>query len=339
MTYARARLFLGITGVGTWVVLSLLWLQDPPQPWDLLIYWIAISFPLDLTGGQLLPRRFAQPTQDFFPWFRQWARAVGVQVLVFVVSGALLLLAATPQIVIAAQAIILVALVALQELIARASGAIQEFNSTSLMSMPATLYRSEDPDFSGGITGLPGFERLVLPQGWPGAVALVSMVRRRRLVETGSRSAGVFIAMAWSLIGFALASYDGIFSGQDLSRVALLFTLWSFVGLLTLPALSHRGTQFADYLTLKEVGLDKFEVYLNWLDDEAEDTHPTVERTFYPIPARESRQKALQSKASFAPWNVARMALFLSWGCWGLLGRAVHCNAGRPALWVYPPVD
>jgi hypothetical protein len=36
---------------------------------------------------------------------------------------------------------------------------------------------------------------------------------------------------------------------------------------------------------------------------------------------------------------VARTALPMSWCCLGLLGRAVHCNAGRPELWVLLPTD
>jgi hypothetical protein len=40
-----------------------------------------------------------------------------------------------------------------------------------------------------------------------------------------------------------------------------------------------------------------------------------------------------------APWNVARAALVLSPCTLGLLSRAVHCNAGRPALWFFPPCD
>ena len=39
----------------------------------------------------------------------------------------------------------------------------------------------------------------------------------------------------------------------------------------------------------------------------------------------------------FVPGNLARDNLYYSWATCTLLGRAVHCNAGRPALWVFPP--
>ena len=38
-------------------------------------------------------------------------------------------------------------------------------------------------------------------------------------------------------------------------------------------------------------------------------------------------------------WHLARTALYLSHAGLSLLPRAVHCNAGRPELWVYLPSD
>ena len=35
--------------------------------------------------------------------------------------------------------------------------------------------------------------------------------------------------------------------------------------------------------------------------------------------------------------NLARINLYYSWATLTLLGRAVHCNVGQPALWVLPP--
>jgi len=41
----------------------------------------------------------------------------------------------------------------------------------------------------------------------------------------------------------------------------------------------------------------------------------------------------------WAAWHAARTALYLSWAGVGLLGRAVHCNLGRPEVWVFLPSD
>ena len=37
--------------------------------------------------------------------------------------------------------------------------------------------------------------------------------------------------------------------------------------------------------------------------------------------------------------QATRLALYLSWACLGVLARAVHCNAGRPEVWVLLPSD
>ena len=38
-------------------------------------------------------------------------------------------------------------------------------------------------------------------------------------------------------------------------------------------------------------------------------------------------------------WNLARTALYLSHVGLSQLPRVVHCNVGRPELWVYLPTD
>jgi hypothetical protein len=44
-----------------------------------------------------------------------------------------------------------------------------------------------------------------------------------------------------------------------------------------------------------------------------------------------------QPSTGFIPGNLARSNLYYSWATFTLLGRAVHCNVGRPSLWVFPP--
>lgn len=63
-----------------------------------------------------------------------------------------------------------------------------------------------------------------------------------------------------------------------------------------------------------------------------------IERVFHPVPSVDNRRRLTRSR-SFGAWHATRMMLFLSWSCLGLLSRAVHCNAGRPELWVLLPTD
>ena len=67
---------------------------------------------------------------------------------------------------------------------------------------------------------------------------------------------------------------------------------------------------------------------------------------FHPIPSVEARLERMRSSGGARPlagrlagWHAARMALYLSWAGLGLLGRAVHCNCGRPDAWVFLPSD
>ncbi|WP_146526280.1 hypothetical protein [Novipirellula artificiosorum] len=60
-----------------------------------------------------------------------------------------------------------------------------------------------------------------------------------------------------------------------------------------------------------------------------------------PVIVVEHDDNGQRESASTFPiaWHAARMTLFVSWACMGMLVRAVHCNVGRPELWVMLPTD
>ena len=66
-----------------------------------------------------------------------------------------------------------------------------------------------------------------------------------------------------------------------------------------------------------------------------------AQRIFYPIPNTQERLRRLNDaeKRSWTPLVgcVARENLYYSWATFTWLGRSVHCNCGRPELWVFPP--
>ena len=65
---------------------------------------------------------------------------------------------------------------------------------------------------------------------------------------------------------------------------------------------------------------------------------PRIQTIFYPIPSAALRLRRLEKTyLRFVPGNLARNNLSYSWATLRLLGRAVHCNVGRPELWVFPP--
>ena len=116
--------------------------------------------------------------------------------------------------------------------------------------------------------------------------------------------------------------------------------------LLLLPTPSRRGTKAADARLLSGLeGRDR-ELFsetlraLDQLQDDEPERSPSIESVFHPIPSLGSRRRALDEPATgLAPWHVARTAIYLSIAGMNPLHRLVHCNVGRPDLWVFLPAD
>lgn len=396
MTYARARLWLGISGVGFWVILSLVMIVlavpvrwfAPVNPTGVSVGWedwsalsqilfgyILLSAPFDFLGGYWLPRAFRRWTPSPQRFFLAWLRGVLGQAFIFLLTGTGILLAgrAFGRIgAIGSVTVLMLGLLLTQGWLARLIGGMQAaamdmgaanriLESWGLRAPATTILKVTDPAFVGGFVGLPGFERLILPASWgqtdvkakrlgallPEGLAL-QIARRVGVLERGSRQRGVWIGLLWNLIGFSLATFlpnAGVTSVPGLLTTACGFTLWSFLGLLTLPSLSRPGVLEADHFAAeKGVPRALIERTIALLDQRQDDEparSPLVETIFHPIPSVRSRVSHLtqNSSAPVGAWQAARVALFLSWGCWGFLSRAVHCNSGRPELWVLFPGD
>jgi hypothetical protein len=372
MTYARARLWLGISGVGVFVILSALtlillmphtWFPYSGGPfyadwaafWVLYLSYALISLPLDIIGGHRLPCVFGRLCFPIPVFLMKWTRGVFVQGFIMTGSAMLLLTAgrnAGRAGAIAAFIGLEFALLLFMNPIARLSGGLslvrgKDFGSSRRESILSGL----DPSFSGGFSGFPGAESIVLPEHWTHTLApdqIAAQLRRREgILSSGAHLRGMLVAIAWNSSGFALCT---LLPGAGVSTVAELvtsiaaFALWSFLGLLVLPSLSRPAVLEADayalasgvpYETLTRtlVDIDRFQ------EDEP-NRSLRLERIFYPIPSVEARLHALRHPSpAFGAWNAARLALFLSWAGFGVLSRAVHCNSGRPELWVMLPTD
>lgn len=345
MTYARARLYLGISGVGLFVLLAFvgLWLDLPGRFLDeglaalalMIAVYLLVHLPLDYLGGYLLPQRFLRRSGGKFwgPYLRGalfhggWLLLCALAILEVGRWGGI-------GAVLVWQLIVMLLMVAVQQQIARLVGG----------------RGGADVGFTGGIAGLPGQERLVLPENWPDNVRRVASMRREAAISSGSRTRGLLVAIAWNLSGFGLAALPagaGVTTVSELARTLLGFTLWSFLGLLILPTVSRRGVLEVDQAA-RRLGLDATDFAnavraLDRLQDDEPERPAGVEAIFHPIPQVRTRLAAFEANpaetAGLGAWNAARYALYLSWPGVSLLSRAVHCNAGRPELWVFPPVE
>ena len=375
--YGRARLWLGISAVGTMVVLATLALAIglPARASGLfasslggqalllvafLTAYAAIHLPFDVLGGYILPRRFGRHHPPGMKFAGRLLRGVAAHTLLLAFIGTGLLLAGrsygVPG-VIGVCAMLSLALLATRLPIARMFSPLQEstIDTVAVQSEPSQLptevLASDDEGFTGGIIGVLRPRRALMPQRWLqelGQPGITVVTRRRELaVRTGSWARGRLLALGFTLLGVVLAAFvvgpERIGTGEGIITFSLVFTLWSFFGLLTLPTPSRAGVAEVD-AALRALGIDQALIdetirKLDTLQDAEPERSVGVEAIFHPVPSVRSRLEGPMNRDPLGFLDAARTTVFLSAAGLGLLGRAVHCNCGRPALWSFLPSD
>jgi hypothetical protein len=166
-------------------------------------------------------------------------------------------------------------------------------------------------------------------------------------VRTGAWLRGRVLALVFTWTGIALAAFlvgaDKLETGEGVITFSLWFTLWSFLGLLTLPTPSRAGVIEVD-AALRASGVDASTlndavVCLDAFQDREPIRPAGVEMIFHPVPAVHNRIEGPLAKGRRGYLDAARTSVFISACGLGLLGRAVHCNCGRPELWIFLPSD
>ncbi len=327
---------------------------------------IAMMAPLDFLGGYFAPSQFHRQTISFGNFVRRWSRAVAVQAILFFLTSLVILTIgrnsglAGVLISISVFSILYVALQ--RRLVLAVTGgrwhvdddkvgrALDRTSGWGLKRrLPVTVVYNSDPGFTGGVVGLPGFESIVVPRHFVDQLTAdqlaVVLARRLVAVESGARTRGILLALVWIVAGFGLAAMlpgAGVASVAELATTCLGFTVWTFLGLLTLPTISRQSSFAIDAEVLRRGAQAEMLAETVRTLDSFQDDEPSrgalVETIFHPVPSVENRQRERKSGSPLA-WHTARMTLFLSWSCMGLLARAVHCNVGRPELWVMLPTD
>lgn len=206
-----------------------------------------------------------------------------------------------------------------------------------------------DPAFTGGIIGFGRAARSLLPATWlqslPASELAAEITRRQWQIDQGLPVRGFVLLLGWNLLGAATGAF--VFNlaarppAEALFAHGCLMTLWAFTGLLVLPSLSRAAVFAGDHAAADAGGGDLRDWIARFPGITGEDggANAAVQTIFYPIPSAASRLEQLGSPAGagFVPGNLARNNLYYSWATFTLLGRAVHCNVGRPALWVFAP--
>lgn len=397
-SYARQRLWLGITGVGLSVILSFAWLLltitrtvTLPDGWHLLPQSVVSALPqpvanvigavlaallafvvhtlflapVEFAGGALVVRERPGTVR----WGAAWMRGVVVQAVLFAaVAGAMATTAQVlstfglsgmaPALVAAGMG---VALLAVQGPLSRVVASLPLRSADAYVYELATaggvrperirVVDARDESFVGGWIGVVN-PQLWIPARWtsPEHASLLSVQLARRHAQwtSGARRRGLLRAVLWNAVGLLIFApmLPGSFTEPRLYLVLpALATLWSFVAVLLLPTPSRTTVYNADRAAGARVGNEAVSSAITqldrWQDDEPERS-AGVEFIFHPVPSRNNRQRALRAKREHVlggGHQLTRLTLFTSLATLSLLGRAVHCNIGRPSLWVVYPGD
>ena len=374
--YGRSRLWLGISAVGSIVVLSTLALAfDIPTrvndavgdsavgalaglAWLVLTYGL-VQLPFDILGGYVLPRRHGRAHPRLAVFLLSLARGVGMHAMTLFGCAGLVTLAGS---VFGVAGVVLAAALAIAVLLTTRPRLASLYAPLTLTpSEPSDLEREDslrvllaqtpDEGFTGSVLGTLRPTGHLLPLEWRRVLGRegfqLALKRRSTAIVSGAWGRGRAVAIGFTLAGVALSAWlagpERLGSAAGTIALSLWFTLWSFLGLLTLPTLSRRAVAEIDQRLLDEgyppEALDETTRSLDVLQDDEPERPGLVETIFHPIPSVENRTRGPRRKGVAGAWDVARTAVYLSASGVGLLGRAVHCNCGRPALWVFLPTD
>lgn len=292
MTYARARLWLGVTGVGSLVTVSSAALisgvsQDYLSSSEsvgrlellqlsgvigLFMFW---SIPLDFLGGFMFPKRFQKTTQSFGAWLRSYVTAAIAQALLFASFGALILILSQRWGVAGGGLAICFGIAACfvvrnrllinkevesERLSQKLLDAITLIQSWEIYVPRTLVVKHQDVGFTGGIVGVGKYAKIIIPRAWLAfsREQLAAAIARRAIaIESGSYSRGLVFAFAWNVFGFLLCSLlpnAGFDTVAGLVTTMCGFTVWSFVGLLILPTVSRNASLKIDQ-TLVDQGM------------------------------------------------------------------------------------
>jgi hypothetical protein len=353
---ARRRLILGISNVGFWVIVSaagVFWILSGGmaalQAADLLKVLcgaVGVQSLFDVAGGTFLMPPDDRATRRFF---LPWVRGALTHSSLLCASGVLcywnLKLSGGCSTAVLASTL---ALFFLRRHVLRFVANVRTHES-SFAGCAVLAANSSDPSFTGETCGIGRSAVILIPDHWKALLsdAQIKTVTQRRLwqIENKLPARALLASVCWSLTGCHVGALVLGFANRSPEQAVLLqslwMTLWGFFGLLVLPSFS-RTSVFAADRAAAALGFD----VKSWIrafpsiTGEDGNAKKLVQRVFYPIPSTEERLRGLAHETRLPILgNVARTNLFLSLATLTILGRCVHCNAGRPELWVFPPTD
>jgi hypothetical protein len=327
--------------------------------------WILMMMPFDVVGGYWLPTEFNRSKQSLPAFLWDWTKAVFKQGSVLFL-GLTVLIVSTYQLgaigYLVAFGVNTLVLVLAQSTLFQWIGGIKPAETSPVLASPLVnlvIYKHEDTGATGGLTFGGSKPTLFLPKQWLENLNTnlldLWVQRKTAIVKSGLYPAGLFKAIVFSGIGWLVCWLALHPTGQAFSEhltMIFSYTLWCFLGTLILPSLSKTAIFSADRQVVTAENQSTFIALMTQLD-QWQDDEPSrsvwIERIFHPLASVESRTLALENATQnhtanqaigvLEGWNIARTSLYLSWAGFSLLHRSVHCNVGRPQLWVLLPTE
>lgn len=379
MTYARSRLILGMSTVGTVVVgcLAVLGfelyrnfetviLESVVSQAIAVAIILAIVFgallPFDILGGFILPTKFSKSNTRLEKWFIAYLLGVTTQFFSYIVLGVLIVNLASCNPVTGTLGFAVLSIIVLgirntlinwktkpyKSLDSDLREAEELAKSWLPVSNQIQIVDREDIGYTGGIIGFGRRSKILIPRRWLsfGVDVLATIIARRQIaISSYAHTTGILLALVCNIGGFLCAN---LLSSSPVNSLAWLiefiswFNLWTFFSLLILPTFSRSASSLVDdrlvSLKVPKTLVIHAAEAMNGLQDNERSRSRLIETIFHPIPSveRRSRERPL---LPLKTWQVARSSLFISWAGLSLLARAVHCNVGRPDLWLLLPSD
>ena len=379
MTYARSRLILGMSTVGTVVLVCLavlgfelyrkfeaVILESVVDQVIALAIILALVFgallPFDILGGFILPTKFSKSKTTFQRWFIAYLLAVTGQFFSYIILGVLVVNLASyrPFIATLGFAVLSLLILLIRNTViscrlkpySKLDDGLRKAEELARSWLPISnqifVVNREDIGYTGGIIGFGRRSKILIPRRWLsfGVDVLATIIARRAIaISSFSHTTGVIMALACNISGFFCAN---LLASSPISSLAWLiefiawFNLWTFLSLLILPTFSRSASSLVDDRLIslkvpKALVIHAAET-MNGLQDNERSRSMLIETIFHPIPSVE-RRSLERPLFPIKTWQVARTSLFVSWAGLSLLARAVHCNVGRPDLWLLPPSD
>jgi hypothetical protein len=368
LSHARARLFVGMSAVGSIVIASLLGLAafaitnsnsgelttDLPIVSILLLYlfYLSLQATADLCGGVIIPLVFQKRREGVVRLGTHLGLGVirhgmlNIAVLGVLLSGSILFGRLG---LLVASVVNITTLLLLQRYIFQFIGATKLEKS---QQNEALISKGLDDGFTGGVVDSIDETILLIPSTATGLDYEYKASRLNTVRKLQTKTTRILLPIVTNGTGCLLAlycmSFYQSFPVRDVILYSLCTTVWSFILLLVLPVFNRRAVLSLDR-ELVDSGLkyNEFELAVRIEDSRGEDEYARstlVQSVFYPIPAPETRfNELISNNGSARFWiafhQIARRSLYTSLGCGGFLSRSVHCNVGRPELWVISPSD